>query len=231
MRKDASPAFEVAAIQLSDPAETNFGFQQRGSRVIAVRENLRNLITFAYRLHPSQVLNAPAWADTDYFDVDGLPDEPGVPTLQQQRIMYQKLLSDRFQLSFHRTQKELPVYILTAGKNGPKLATSARAPDAGTDQSMIRPGYLTETNATMGDLAGVLQFMVLDRPVLDRTGLAGHFDFTLRWTPDDSPAPGRGDGPPGLPTAIQEQLGLKLEATKASADVLIIDKVERPSAN
>jgi uncharacterized protein (TIGR03435 family) len=237
MRKDASPAFDVATIKPSDPTASGSGFKLSNRRVFAVRENLRDLITFAYGLHPSQVLDAPAWADTDYFDVNGQPDEPSIPDLEQMRNMYRKLLSDRFRFSCHRAQRELPVYVIAVGKNGPKLAPSQRGPNAATDQTMRRPGYLTETNATMAEFAGMLQVAVLDRPVLDRTGLAGRFDFTLMWTPDEfQPSGGvkpasQADAPPSFPTALQEQLGLKLDATKASADVLIIDKVEKPSEN
>jgi uncharacterized protein (TIGR03435 family) len=102
-------------------------------------------------------------------------------------------------------------------------------------------GRLSVRNALMTDFTGMMQSVVLDRPVLDQTGLTGRFDFTLNWTPDDSQFAGMGvpvppptdsaDAPPNLYTAIQEQIGLKLEATKAPADVMVIDQVEKPSAN
>ena len=96
-------------------------------------------------------------------------------------------------------------------------------------------------NATMGDLAGVMQTAVLDRPVIDKTGIQGRYDFTLRWTPDDSqfvnmgvrvPPPSNDpDAPPGLFTAFQEQLGLKLESTKGPVEVLVVDRIDKPSEN
>src|SRR3569833_57340 len=92
MRKEASPAFEVATIKPSDPAESGSGFKISDRRIFAVRESLRALITFAYGLHPRQVVDAPAWADSVYFDVNGLPDENGVPNLEQMRTMYRRLL-------------------------------------------------------------------------------------------------------------------------------------------
>ncbi len=239
MRQEASPRFEVATIRPSDPSPNNSGsgFKLSGHRIFAVRENLVALITFAYGLHPSQVLGAPSWADTDNFDVNGEPDEPGVPNLDQMRGMYRQLLSDRFHLEFHRAKKELPVYVIQVGKSGPKLTPSTRTMPF-PDQTMRGSGNLRETNATMAEFAGMLQVAVLDRPVLDQTALPGRFDFTLLWRPDEfqtSSGPARAANPndarPSLTTAFQEQLGLKLEAVKAPADVLIIDRVEKPSGN
>jgi uncharacterized protein (TIGR03435 family) len=235
MRKDASPAFDVATIKPSDPTNLNSGFKIDARRVHAERENLRAIIMFAYGVHPRQILGAPAWADADYFDVNGQPDEPGEPNLDQMRIMYRKLLSDRFQLSCHVEKRDLPVFVLSVGKNGPKLARSERGLNASPDQTMHGPGNLTESNATMAEFASMLQFAILDRPVLDQTKLEGRFDFMLRWTPDQFSGRARPaddpNAPPDLFTAVQQQLGLKLEATKAPADVLIVDRVEKPSAN
>lgn len=239
MRQEALPRFEVATVKPSDPSPGNSGsgFKRSGHRILAVRENLVALITFAYGLHPSQLLGAPSWADSEDFDVNGEPNEPGVPTLDQMRSMYRQLLSDRFHLAFHRAKKELPVYVIQVGRSGPKLRESTREIPF-PDQTMKGLGNLRETNATMAEFAGMLQAMVLDRPVLDRTGLAGRFDFTLLWTSDEfqtSSGPARAANPndarPSLTTAFQEQLGLKLESVKAPADVLIVDKVEKPSGN
>jgi uncharacterized protein (TIGR03435 family) len=150
--------------------------------------------------------------------------------------MYRKLLSERFHLSFHRAQKELAVYVIRVGKNGPKLRASARAGSV-PDQTLNGSGNLRETNATMAEFAGMLQVTVLDRPVLDETGLSGRFDFTLQWTPDEFQISGGARPPdaagarPSLTTAVQEQLGLKLEATRAPVEVFIIDQVEKPSGN
>jgi len=237
MRKDASPGFEVATIKLSDPADTSSGFQIRGIHVHAERETLRAMIMFAYGIHPRQIFNAPAWADADYFDVDGLPDELGEPSLDQMRYMYRKLLADRFHLSCHTEKKELVVYVLSVSKNGHKLARSEQGLSDFPDQTMHGRGNLTERNATMPEFAGMLQGAILDRPVLDQTKLEGRFDFMLKWTPDPAQLSGRANpsddpnAPPDLFAAMQQQLGLKLEATKALADVLVIDKVEKPSEN
>lgn len=237
MRKDAAPGFEVATIKPSDPTRFNSGFKIDGRRIYTERENLRSMIMFAYGVHPRQVLNAPPWADTDYYDVNGQPDEPGEPSLDQVRSMFRKLLADRFQLSCHPDSKELPVFVLSVGKNGHKLARSERGQMEFPDQTIHGPGNLTERNATMAEFAGMLQAAVLDRPVLDQTKLEGRFDFMLRWTPDESQFSGRArptddaNALPDLFTAMQEQLGLKLESVKAPANVIIVDKVEKPSAN
>jgi uncharacterized protein (TIGR03435 family) len=236
MQPDASPTFEVATIKPSDPTYFSSGFKIANHRVYAVRENLRALIMFAYGVHPRQITGGPDWADSDFYDINGQPDQPGVPDLDQMRTMYRKLLTERFHLTCHRDKKELPVYILMLGKNGHKLTPSANQLSAIPDQTIHRRGFLTERNATMPDFAGMLQSSMLDRPVIDQTGLTGRFDFALQWTPDQqSSGTAKTDddssAPPDLFAAIQQQLGLKLEAARQPADVLVIDWVERPSEN
>jgi uncharacterized protein (TIGR03435 family) len=133
------------------------------------------------------------------------------------------------------------VYAITVDKSGQKLTKSEGDPN-GLPALIFRAlGVLPARNASIADLAGVLQSVVLDRPVVDQTDLPGRFDFTLTWTPDESqfsgmgvkvPAPtGDAAAPPGLFTAITEQLGLKLESTRAPVDVLVVDHVEKPSDN
>jgi uncharacterized protein (TIGR03435 family) len=155
--------------------------------------------------------------------------------------MLQKLLADRSNLSFHRDKKELSVYAITVAKTGPKLTKSEGDPNGLPGLFFRGLGNLPARNATMADFAGVLQGAVLDRPVVDRTGLAGRYDFQLQWTPDRSqfismrvkvPAPPDDPAaPPDLFTAIQQQLGLKLESAKAPVEVLVIDHVEKPTGN
>jgi uncharacterized protein (TIGR03435 family) len=155
--------------------------------------------------------------------------------------MWQKLLAERFKLSFHRDKKELSVYVLSVSKTGQKLTKSEGDPNGLPGLWFQGLGKLNVSNATMEDFAGLMQSSVLDRPVLDQTGLTGRWNFILNWTPDDSqfasfgmkipPPTGGANEPPALYTAIQEQLGLKLETTKAAADVLVVDHVEKPSEN
>jgi uncharacterized protein (TIGR03435 family) len=178
---------------------------------------------------------------TEKYDLLAKPDGEGQPNDKQWKMMVQKLLADRFHLTFHHEKKELSVYALVVvDKAGPKLSKSEADPNGLPGLFFRKPGVLTVRNATMTDFGGVMQGAVLDRPVVDQTGLPDRYDFTLTWTPDESQFAGLGirvpppadnaDAPPGLFTAIQEQLGLKLKSTKALAEVLVIDRVEKPSA-
>jgi uncharacterized protein (TIGR03435 family) len=240
MAADADPAFEVATIKPSRPDAQGKAFTIRGRQVITLNTNLADLITFAYGVHARQVVNAPEWAGKDHYDITGLPAGEGLPNERQLRTMMQKLLADRFKLTFHREKQELSVYALVVGRDGPKLTRSGGDPN-GLPGLMFRGlGVLPGVNASMADLASVMQGAVLDRPVVDQTGITGRYDFTLTWTPDESqfrglgvrvPPPPENATAPSLFTAMQEQLGLRLDATRAPAEVLIIDRVEKPSAD
>jgi uncharacterized protein (TIGR03435 family) len=232
MAIDAHPSFAVATIKLHDPASQHQGFDAKGERVTALDQSVASIMMFAYGIHPSQIVGAPDWVSQVRYDVEGKTDTPGEPGLRQQQEMLQKLLADRFGLRFGRDKRELLVYTIQIAKGGPKLKPAAE-PDAEPDQD--GSGHGTEadlgfTSFSMQDLAMGLQFFVHDRPVVDQTGLAGRYDFKLRYTYDEAHATDP-DAPPGLFTAIQEQLGLKLDPVKAPIDVFVIDHVERPSPN
>src|SRR5437762_6413709 len=158
------------------------------------------------------------------------------------KIMIQKLLADRFQLKFHRDMKELSVYALTGAKTGSKLTPSGSDPNALPGLFFGGLGRFTARNATLKEFVEVMQGTALDRPVVDQTGISGKFDFNLNWTPDEfqfpgirnpnaPPPPATNTDFPDLYTAIQQQLGLKLESTKAPTGVIVIDHVEKPSDN
>jgi uncharacterized protein (TIGR03435 family) len=241
MAANANPSFEVATIKPSKPDAPGKGFMVNGRQFKTLNTTLSDLISFAYGVHAKQVVGAPAWAETDKFDITAKPDGEGAPSQQQWKAMWQRL-AERFQLAFHHDKKELSVYVLSTGKTGPKLTKSEGDPNGLPGLFFRQLGALNGRNATIGEFANmILQNAVLDRPVLDQTGITGRWDFTLNWTPDDSqfasfgmkipPPTDAANAPPNLYTAIQEQLGLKLEATKAPADVLVIDKVEKPSEN
>ena len=241
MAADAKPEFEVATIKPSKPDQQGRGFMVRGREFSTVNTSLSSLLTFAYGLHPKQIVGAPAWVDTDKFDIAAQPNLPGRPNDKQWKAMLQQLLTDRFQLKFHHEQRELSVYALQVAKTGPKLTKSQGDPNGLPGMFFRGLGNLPATNATMQDFAGLLQSAVLDRPVVDQTGITGRWDFTLNWTPDESqfvslgikvpPPSDKPDAPPGLFQAMQEQMGLKLDAVKAPVDVLVIDHVEKPSPN
>jgi len=158
--------------------------------------------------------------------------------------MVQKLLVDRFQLRFHTEKKELPVYAMVLAKGGPKIAVSAGDPNAFPGIGFGRePGVITlmGRNTGLNSVANGLQSNILDKPVVDQTGLTGRYDFQLKFTPDaiqlanfGGLAPGNSSDlnpPPDIFTAFEQQLGLKLQATKAVVDVMVIDRIEKPSAN
>ena len=240
MAPDADPAYEVATIKPSDPNDGGRGFQTRGRHLRAANETVNDMISFAWGIHVKQIVGGPAWFSTDHYFVDGVPDVPGEPNLTQFRSMIRKVLADRFGLKVHDEKRELSVYALTVAKGGPKLTKSLGNPNGPPDDNFSTSAYMRETNTTMGEFAKAMQY-VLDRPEVDQTGLEGRWDFLLKWTPDESqftalgykipPPTENPNAPPGLFAAIQEQIGLKLEAVKALAQVLVVDKVERPSAN
>jgi uncharacterized protein (TIGR03435 family) len=242
MAADAIPKFDVVTVKPSDPNRPGKLFTIRGRHVMTINTTLSDIITFAYSLHAKQIVGAPAWFSTDKFDIDGVPDVEGQPSSKQFKLLFQSVLTDRFKLTFHRDEKELSVYALTVGKSGPKMTETIHKP---TDPVNFlfrgKPGALMVTNSTMKDFCDGMQSAVMDKPVVDHTGLTARYDFNLNWTPDESqfesmggfkpPATEDPNAPPALSTAMQEQLGLKFDATKAPAPVFVIDHVEKPSAN
>ncbi len=242
MAADANPKFDVITVKPSDPDRPGKLFTFRGTHVMTINTNMNDLITFAYGLHAKQIVNAPAWFGTDKFDLDGVPDTPGRPNPKQLKMLIAAALVDRFQLSFHRDQKELSVYAISVAKGGPKLTESIHKAGEANGFIYRKLGQLVVTNATIKDFCDGMQGSALDKPVVDHTGLTGRYDFTLDWTADETqfaqfgprpPAPATEDpnAPPALNTAIEQQLGLKIDSVKALADAFVIDKVEKPSAN
>ncbi len=216
-----------------------------GGRTNATGVNLKLLMTIAYDVRDFQILGGPGWIATERFDIvakaEGAPDQ--IP-IEQFRPMLAALIEDRFQLKLHRETKELPVYALVVAKNGSKLKTNAGEP--GPRLRMGR-GELTGTKIPMTMLLQQLA-QTLGRPVVDKTGLTGEYDFTLTWTPQvgeggsgfgaGPPGPGGLEGPPpadadgpSIFSALQEQLGLKLESDKGPVEILVLDQVEKPTEN
>jgi uncharacterized protein (TIGR03435 family) len=241
MAADADPTFEVATIKPSQPDEQRSVVVQ-GTRLVTADTSFVDLLMFAYSVHSLQIMDGPEWLKTEKFDVVVQPSLPGRPSSAQMRSIIQKLLADRFKLAFHHAQRELPVYRIVTAKGGPKLTPTTKEEQAVTNTAAIgfAEGRMTVRNATLSEFASLMQrYVRLDRPIVDHTGIAGKYDFELGWTPDFSQFDGRSPWPartgesdwPTLYTAIQEQLGLKLEATREPTDVFVIDSVERPSVN
>jgi uncharacterized protein (TIGR03435 family) len=228
--------FEVATIKPSRPEEQR-SVVIRGPRFTTTATSVSDLIMFAYEIQARQIADAPRWLETEKYDVTGLPPDGGQPNRQELRLMVRTLLADRFDLTFHQEKKELPVFRIAASKTGPKLSNSSDP--NGNPRVGFGSGVITAKSATISDFAEFLQRYLLDRPVVDRTGLTGKYDFTLNWTPDSLQTAGHDFPPTDRPTldvpdfftAIQQQLGLKLESVKEPVDIFVIDHVERPSEN
>lgn len=254
MAADADPSFEVATIKPNDSGATQLqGLNIRGRNFTTRAASVQDLISFAFSVQSKQVVNGPAWINTDRYDINALPDAEGVPNTEQIRVMIRKLLADRFQLKFHHEQREMSAYVLSVAKSGEKLkATQLQGNLPGLGVRPAGNGSLTliTRNATTTDLTNFLQILVLDRPVVDRTNLQGKYDIDCTFTPDDSQFGGHPPTPPrsdantsgsapsdAAPTAsslydaFEQQLGLKLSAEKTSVDVIVIDQVAKPTAN
>jgi uncharacterized protein (TIGR03435 family) len=250
MAADANPSFEVATIKPNDSGKPSMlALTIQGRNFKTINSSLADLIQFSYGVQIKQVLNGPDWMSKDRYDISAVPEEEGVPNPEQLRIMIRKLLADRFKLTFHHDKRELSAYVLTVVKSGSKLTPTERpGPLPGLG---FQPGTggvtIRAINATMPDLTGLLQVLVLDRPVVDQTGLTGRYDLHCTFTPDDSQFNGHPPFPPpqqqtdaaapaapsapSLYDAFQQELGLKLSAEKTPVDVLVIDHAEKPSEN
>jgi uncharacterized protein (TIGR03435 family) len=240
MDPNANPSFDVATIKPNDSGKPSMqGLTIIGRRFKAVNASLDDLIQVAYEVHARQIVNGPDWMSQKRYDIIAVPDKEGAPNADQVRNMMRKLLADRFKLRFHHDERELAAYVLTVGKNGAKLTP--------TEQNGQLPNFhygpidagvtLFGTNATMTDFSGYLQLVVLDRPVVNRTRIAGRFDFQCTFTPDDSqfnghsPLPTGTSSAPSLYEALRQQLGIRLRAERTSIDVIAIDHIEPPSEN
>lgn len=234
-------AFEVATIKpvVSDTKAARYITMQGNNRFVEKDYTLKGLIAAAYNLNPRMISGGPDWLDAEHYDITAVTPGDVRPTRDEQMGMLRKLLTERFQLSFHREPKELAIYVLRVGKNGARMRNSTTPDGAPALINVVYPQgiKLPARNVTMGDFVSMLQRAVLDRPVVDKTGLTGKYDFDLEWAPDESQFNGEvlsapGDAPAApLFTAIQEQLGLKLEPTRGPVEALVVDKAARPSAN
>jgi uncharacterized protein (TIGR03435 family) len=226
-------AFEVASIRPHKGPYTVVGVRISGPKVTVEAYGLLGLIMDAYQLNESnQISGGPPWmsADSVRFDIAAIAPGDGAPSKENVRLMLRTLLADRFQLKVHRVTEERPVYALVVAKNGPKLKESAPDEESSVRTGGIRTAEITLASVTTEQLAIQISSS-LDRPVVDKTGLKGHYDVTLNWIPEFAGPPPPGSDGVNLFTAVQEQLGLKLEPQKATIEILVIDHVEKPSEN
>jgi uncharacterized protein (TIGR03435 family) len=254
------PEFEVASIKLNKSAAAfAMARPSAGGRFTLTNIPLQFAITMAYRVKDFQLSGAPVWLTSERYDIEAKAE--GNPSRDAMLPMLQTLLEDRLQLKFHHETKELPVYALVVAKAGklhvaegecgpgpdkpPPPPEPGKLPAAPCGGSFIFPGRLSGQKVAISQLIDSLSRLT-SRVILDKTNLTGKYDINLDYTPEQGQfqAPPGGGSPPGMPplppidpngpslfTALQEQLGLKLESQKGRVEIMIIDHVERPSEN
>ena len=245
-------SFEVASIKPQPwTNEGRVGVFIRGNTLTGEHVDLYRLVEFAYGLRTdgAQLSGGPGWArmgilsgvsgaESALYQVMAKAPAGPPPSLEQFRLMLQALLADRFQLRLHLAKKELPVFNLVVAKNGPKLKENVS--DAKVSMAM-RDGRLFRIRAVHAPLRNLVDELSnpnhgAGRPVFDKTGLAGFYDFEIEWAPNDFGSAGP-DGlasdtvGPSVFAALQERLGLRLEPAMASLDTVVIDHAEKPSSN
>jgi uncharacterized protein (TIGR03435 family) len=184
----------------------------------------------AYGVQAAQISGGPSWIRSEGFDIEAKTDNPQVATKKQMEEqvgpLFRHLLEDRFQLKVHRETRQSPVYSLVAGKNGARLKTSTA--ESATMNNSMHDGRMV-LQAEGVQMAGLVALLAkqLGRPVADKTGLAGKYDLRLEWSPELGPDSTAGS----IFSALQEQLGLKIETVKGTVDVVVVDSASRPSEN
>ncbi len=230
------PVFEAASIKLDAKADGSDAEVTPG--LLRSQMTLARYIVFAYNVKPYQVSGGPNWMGQEHYQIEAklqAGEAPLGPVANAEaiRAALQSLLAERFQLKFHRESKEMPAYALTVAKSGFKLTPVEGATGGGT--SSHGGGARRTLTATTIDMARFAAFLAreIDSPVADETHIQGAFTFNLEWTPDDLKTVST-DGPPlpSLFTALQEQLGLKLDAhSKTRVETIVVDSAERPTGN
>jgi uncharacterized protein (TIGR03435 family) len=251
------PEFEVASIKPNTSGNNMISMRPPvGGRFTATNVRLKMLVELAYNVKSFEISGGPGWIDSDGYDINAKAAD-GNTSLDQLRPLLQMLLEDRFKLMVHREKKEMPVYALMAAKNGPKLPEAKEGgcvkfgpdspppplPAPGQLPPILCGGFLRAPNLLQAGKVDMKQLVnvlsdVLGRPVIDKTGYTGTFDVKLEFSPEGTSFGGGGfrpppsdDSKPSIFTALQEQLGLKLESQKGPGEVLIIDHAEKASEN
>ena len=243
--------YEVASFKVNKEGSGSSSWSNGGDALTARNVSLLNMVINAYGVKNFQISGAPSWLDSERYDVDAKMDEATADTLKKLplkergdavRLMMQKLFEQRLNLAVRHDTKELPVYFLVVGKNGAKLKEMKPDEKGGSTHTSSHGGIFTMNaqGVQLGNLVGMLSNN-LGRIVIDKTGLTGRYDFDLNWTSDERVVltPSGGDtsltvsdaSGPSLVTAIQEQLGLKLETGKGPVEIIVIERVDRPSDN
>jgi uncharacterized protein (TIGR03435 family) len=237
------PAFEVASVKPNKSGTGRFSILRApGGGFTATNATLKMLIRAAYGIQDHQLVGGPSWLDSERYDIVAKAP-PGTPDRGELGPMLRTLLADRFKVQIHRETRQMPVYALVLDRNGPKFKEVKREARDGDGDFHKGRGHLTGQSVPISDLAEILSGEI-GFSVLERTGLSGLYDLKLEWTPDRSQTRGPGDNiegreltpapdplGPSLFTALQEQLGLKLEKQTGPVEILVIDHAERASEN
>ena len=245
----ALPVYDAVSIHPHNASDNRVDLSFHPDSFTAINITLKELLSYAYQIREDLISGLPAWADSAHFDISARVSDPDHSVLDkltrdQMKAMIRPILFDRFQLKVHTEIKTLPVYDLVLAKGGPKLQKSPPPPDDPDHPTppgkhrktswRFNNGDLTVTAITMSDFAVTLADQ-LHHTVIDKTGLTDAYDFNLKWTPDEDADKaadnGAADRPPDIFTALQEQLGLKLEAAKGPVTTLVVDHAEQPSPN
>ncbi len=242
----APTAFTVASVKPNKSGDDRFMLRPLpGGGLTATGVTLKMLIMFAYGVAAYQISGAPSWMGVERWDIEAKTEGvQGSLPREQFTVLLRRLVEDRFQLKYRRETRKMPIYALVVTKTG--FRPKPHSPESSPHRPEVQFGFgsATFTESSVAALAGNLT-LNLDRPVMDRTGIQGNYDFTLQWTPAPNEGgaggiglPPRAEPPrpvdsnaPSLFTALQEQLGLKLKSTKGPVDILVIDHVVRPSEN
>jgi len=237
--------FEVASIKEADPnAIGRWIRMQTAHQFVAHNHALKTLIAAAYDVSPQVISGGPAWVESERYEIIAKAPGDVRPNLDEQMAMLRALLAERFKLTYHREQKQMSIYALVVAKGGSKLKESAFDPDAAPQGPpllafVVSPSYLSlpARYVSMDEFTSLLKRSALERPVVNETGLTGRYDFDLEFCIDETLFGGAlGKAPenptrPSLFAALQEQLGLKLDATRGPVQAFVIDHAEHASAN
>jgi uncharacterized protein (TIGR03435 family) len=235
MAENAGPAFEVATIKPSPPDGDVMSYSIRTRHFTAHNATLADLMKFAYKIRDRQISGAPEWINETKVDVAAEPDKVGQPSEDQFRLMVRKMLADRFQLKAHSAQKLFPVYALTVEKNVAKLNKSNA--DFNSHVRIFtkeEPGSETRVQfayASMAEFVNMLMDNIQERQIVDETGLAGRYDFTLMIPTSALQADTSDNEKATVFISAVQPVGLKLVSKQAMLEVVVIDHVEKPSAN
>jgi uncharacterized protein (TIGR03435 family) len=223
-----STILEVASVRQHTGAREFSDLSTSGTKVTVSALTLGEVIANAYHLRDDQIVGGPRWLATDLYDITAKAEGTSSLTAEQSRQLLQAVLADRFGLQCHRETRETPVYALLVGKDGSKLQDAdISGNNPGMRMTTSSTGkHIVSRHSTMQQLALMLSGTA-GRPVVDKTGLPEKYAFHLDWNPANAPD----SDTPSIFTAVQQQLGLRLEPQKAPFEILVIDSADRPSAN